>query len=66
MVEWQVSVTLFMSSTSWLKANTFIKVYGLYSLTKPSKYIIGGKTTNLMNRLSVVISARRMHISGKI
>ena len=37
MVEWQVPVALFMSSIAWLEANTFIKAYGLHSLTKPSK-----------------------------
>ena len=37
MVEWQVLVTLFMSSKMWLKANMFIKAYGLNSLTKLPK-----------------------------
>ena len=37
MVEWQVLVTLFMSSITWLKANMFIKAYGLHSLTKLPK-----------------------------
>ena len=36
-VEWQVPVTPFMSSIEWLEANTFIKAYGLHSLTKLSK-----------------------------
>ena len=40
MVEWQVPVASFMSSIAWLEANTFIKAYGLDSLTKPSKCIM--------------------------
>ena len=39
-VEWQVSVTLLMSSIAWLEANTFMKAYGIHSLTKPNKYIM--------------------------
>ena len=39
-VEWQVPVTLFMSSIVWLEVNMFINVYGLHSLTKPSKSIM--------------------------
>ena len=39
-VEWQVPVTLFMSLIAWLEANMFIKVYGLHSLTTPSKCIM--------------------------
>ena len=39
MVEWQVLVPVFMSLTAWLQANTFIKVYGLHSLTGVVKLV---------------------------
>ena len=32
-VEWQVLVPVFTSSIVWLEASTFIKAYGLHSLT---------------------------------
>ena len=44
-VEWQVLVPVFMSLITWLDASTFIKVYGLHSLTKHVSASCG-KTTN--------------------
>ena len=63
-VEWQVPVTLFMSSIAWLDANMFIKAYGQNRVNASS-----GKTTNVTNTLkwsTVAISERRIHISSKI
>ena len=67
-VEWQVPVTLFMSSIAWLEANSFIKLmdstHGQNQVNESC-----GKTTNVTNTLkwsTVAISERRIHISSKI
>ena len=65
MVEWQVPVTLFMSSVVSLEANTYIKAYGLHSLTKPSKCIMWEDNEHdkyAVNDHFVEISENRMHI----
>ena len=53
-VEWQVLVPVFMSLITWLEVSTFIKVYGLHSLTGVVKLVSAswcGKTTNVINTL---------------
>ena len=50
-VEWQVLVPVFTNLIAWLEANTFIKVYGLHSLTGIVKLVSAsrcGKTTNMI------------------
>ena len=39
MEEWQVLVPVFMSMIAWLEASTFIKVYGVHSLSAVVKLI---------------------------
>ena len=46
--------TVFTNLIAWLEASTFIKVYGLHSLTGVVKLIIAsrcGKTTDMINML---------------
>ena len=67
-IEWQVSVTLLMSSIAWLEANTFMKAYGIHSLTKPNKYIMreDNKHDECVVNVQLLQYSKGMHVSREI
>ena len=57
-----------MSSIAWLEANTFMKAYGIHSLTKPNKYIM--QEDNKHDECAVTLNCcniqKGMHVSREM